>query len=124
MYSAFKHLHLTFIAISVLLFLLRFVWVMRDSAMMQKKWVKIVPHINDTLLLLSAVGLMVMIHQYPFVNTWLTAKLLGLVAYIGFATMALKSAGGKRWLGFALAVITLWYVVNVAVTKSALASLG
>ena len=37
------------------------------------------PHVNDTLLLLAAIGLSVVQQQYPFVHGWVTAKVLGLL---------------------------------------------
>ena len=58
MYAAFKHIHLLTVAISLGFFVLRGVWMLSGSALLQKKWVKILPHIVDTLLLVSAIGLM------------------------------------------------------------------
>ncbi len=54
-----KTLHLTTIAISLALFILRGVWMMADSPRLQARWVRIVPHLNDTLLLASGIGLAV-----------------------------------------------------------------
>ena len=51
MYAAFKHLHVLFVLISISLFLFRFVLLLLDSPLLKKKWLKIVPHVNDTLLL-------------------------------------------------------------------------
>ena len=47
------------------------------------------------LVLLSAAGLCVSIGQYPFVDGWLTEKLIGLVAYVALGIMSLKSAKSK-----------------------------
>lgn len=121
MYMMFKHLHLTFIAISVILFVLRFSWRLRDSEMLQRKWVKVVPHVNDTLLLLSAIGLMVVLQQYPFQTAWLTDKLIGLIGYIIAGVFALKSqTRGKQWGGFIVAVVFLLYLLHIALSKQAL----
>ena len=60
MYIAFKHSHMMFAVISGLFFLVRGCWMLMDSGMLQKKWVKILPHVNDTLLLLCAIVLCVM----------------------------------------------------------------
>lgn len=56
MYEMTKHLHLTFMLLSVLLFLTRFVLTLNASPILQKKALKIAPHIIDTfgLLLLLA----------------------------------------------------------------------
>jgi uncharacterized membrane protein SirB2 len=42
----------------------------------------------DTLLLVAALMLMFIVRQYPFVNGWLTAKVLLLVLYIGLGFVA------------------------------------
>lgn len=121
MYMAVKHIHLTLIAVSVLFFITRYIWVMTDSAMMQKKWVKVVPHIVDTLLLTSALVLCVILTQYPFVTAWLTEKLIGLILYIGFGLLALKLGKDKKikTVGFVLAIATIAFMGKLAVTKQA-----
>jgi hypothetical protein len=50
----------------------------------------VLPHVVDSCLLLSAIGLAWMAGQYPFVHGWLTAKIVGLLAYIGLGMLALK----------------------------------
>lgn len=119
MYMMFKHLHLTAVALSIALFVMRFIWLQRQSPMMQKKWVKVVPHVIDTVLLLSALSLCVILVQYPFVNAWLTAKVLGVVCYILMGLWALKWArnNAMRWAGFAGALCWLAFTAKVAVTK-------
>jgi uncharacterized membrane protein SirB2 len=76
------------------------------------------------LLLVSAIGLMLVLSQYPLTHHWLTAKILGLVGYIGFGTVALKR--GKtmktRLLALVAALLCLGYILAVALTRSA--SLG
>ena len=65
-YEAIKHLHMTFARLSIIGFVLRGVWMMRDSPMLGRRLVRILPHIIDTLLLVTAIALAVMIAQYPF----------------------------------------------------------
>lgn len=107
--------------ISISLFILRFFWVLRDSEMMGKKWVKIVPHVNDTILLIAAILLAISIEQYPFVHVWLSAKFIALVFYIVFGLFALKRAKTKQVQGvfFVLAIMSFGYIVMVALTRSA-----
>ena len=95
MYMALKHLHMTFAGLSIGLFVLRGIWMFADSPRLNAKLTRIVPHVVDTVLLASAVGLMFVIHQYPFAQGWLTAKLLGLVLYIVLGTIALKRGSTK-----------------------------
>ncbi len=121
MYAAFKHLHVLFVLISISLFLFRFVLLLLDSPLLKKKWLKIVPHINDTLLLLSAVGIMVTLSMYPIQVPWLTDKVIGVIAYIGFGVLAMKGkTAGARWLGFVGACGWIVFLLYVAVSKQAL----
>jgi uncharacterized membrane protein SirB2 len=65
MYEMVKHLHLTAIVLSVLLFLFRFVLIKTQSPMLQQKWLKILPHLVDTFLVVSGDILSAMLKQYP-----------------------------------------------------------
>jgi len=115
-YLAFKNLHLATLTITLALFLLRGFWMMADSPRLQARWVRIVPHVNDTLLLLSGIALAVLIQQYPLVHGWLTAKLLALIVYIVLGTLALKRGKTKsqRVAAWFAALLTLGYMVAVA----------
>ncbi|XOV77825.1 MAG: SirB2 family protein [Aestuariibacter sp.] len=119
MYFAVKHIHLTAIAISVALLLLRFFWVVTENQMMSRKWVKITPHIVDTVLLASALTLCVMIAQYPFVHGWVTEKVLGVVLYIFLGLVALKKAktNAVRSVAMIGGLATLMAIAKIAVTK-------
>ena len=120
-YLALKHLHITFAVLSGSFFLLRGVWMLLDSSLLQRRWVKVVPHVVDTLLLTSALGLVFWSGQYPFVQAWLTAKVLALVAYIVLGTIALKRGKTQGVRAFALlaALATFAYIVAVALTRNA-----
>ncbi|MEG3768137.1 SirB2 family protein [Alteromonas sp. 14N.309.X.WAT.G.H12] len=122
MYMMFKHIHLTAIALSVFLFVLRFIWSQFSPSVLEKKWLKITPHIVDTILLLSALCLCVILNQYPFVQGWLTFKVVGLVAYILLGLFALKWARNAplKWIGFIGALTWLGLIAKVAVTKQPL----
>ena len=89
-YLLLKHLHVTCVVISITGFFLRGIWMLRDSPLLDRLWVRVVPHVNDTLLLVAAVGLSIVQQQYPFVHGWVTAKVLGLLGYIGFGLFALR----------------------------------
>lgn len=115
-YFLLKHIHVSCAVISFALFFLRGIWSFNGSPIMRQRWVKIVPHVVDTLLLASALALAFTIQQYPFVDGWLTAKFFGLVLYILLGTLALKYGKTKAvrvsaWLA-ALAVFA--YIVLVA----------
>lgn len=118
-YYALKHFHMACAGLSGALFLLRGAWMLRASPMLQQKWVRIAPHLVDTLLLASAIGLAVWSGQYPGPQAWLTAKLLALVGYIVLGSIALKRGRTKkqRQAAFVAALALFGYIVAVAVTK-------
>lgn len=122
LYSWVKDFHIFTVILSITLFILRFFWKRAGSAMMQKRWVKILPHMNDTFLLLSGVSLLVILHWNPFITpvAWLTEKLVGVVIYIalGFIALSNKPRSQKtRWVAFILALSCLYLVIRLAMTK-------
>jgi uncharacterized membrane protein SirB2 len=70
----------------------------------------------DTVLLTAALMLVTILRQYPFVQAWLTVKVLLLVVYIVLGTFALKRAptrqGRARFYFAALAVFL--FIASVA----------
>jgi uncharacterized membrane protein SirB2 len=125
-YLALKHLHLTAVILSFALFVLRGLWMLADSPALQRRWVRIVPHLVDTVLLASAIGLALTLRQYPFVDGWLTAKVLALIAYIILGSIALKRGRTKpiRAVAWIAALATFGYIVSVALTRHPLGFLG
>ncbi len=122
MYMAMKHLHLTAIALSLLFLILQVVSHLLDSKMKDAKWLKILPHIINTVLILTAIGLCVSLAQYPFVHAWVTSKLIGLVAYVLLALVAVKWARTNAMRVFALIGAIAWLVLTgkVAISKAPL----
>ena len=122
MYTGLKHLHMLCALISITGFTLRGIWMLVDSDMLNKKFVKVAPHIVDTVLLVTAFLLAWQLGQYPFTAAWLTAKFLGLLAYIALGMIALKKGKTKtvRGAAFILALVTFVYIIGVARTKSVL----
>ncbi|MGL5223737.1 MAG: SirB2 family protein, partial [Aeromonas sp.] len=113
-------LHMTLALISVLLFIYRWSLALAGSERLQQKWLKILPHINDTLLLVLGVLLAVMLQMSPSQQPWLMAKLIALVLYIGLGTMALKRPLRSQKLITGIAALAMFgYMVGAAVTKSA-----
>lgn len=119
LYPAVKHFHFMLIALSVVFFTVRFVLHLRGSAVLEKKFLKIAPHVIDTFLLLSGLTLCFIIHQFPFVDNWLTEKIAAVVAYILLAMIAMKANRGKLFKIFAYigAISWLVYAARVAVLK-------
>lgn len=112
-------LHITLTLISVSGFVLRAGWSLTDRAMLDRKLVRIFPHIIDTLLLLTGV---LLAFDLPdgLLTDWLLAKLIALVGYIGFGVVALRATGSKRWIGIVGALVCVCYIYLVAVNRSVL----
>ncbi|PKO85008.1 MAG: regulator SirB [Betaproteobacteria bacterium HGW-Betaproteobacteria-11] len=116
MYLAIKHLHLLCVAVSGLGFLARGVLRLNDSPWLARPWVRIAPHVNDTVLLVAGLALAALSGQYPFVDAWLTAKVLGLLAYIALGTLALGRARTRRgqFASFIAALLVFVWMASVA----------
>jgi uncharacterized membrane protein SirB2 len=112
-----KSIHISCVASSYMLFFLRGIWSLNGSAIMSQRWVKIVPHVVDTLLIVSAVALAFSIRQYPFVDAWLTAKIFALLLYIGLGFVALRYGRSKtiRLSAWIMAQLVFIYIVMVAI---------
>lgn len=121
-YIGIKHLHLLTVAISIVLFILRFFWKWRNSAMMERRWVKITPHVNDTVLFATGIALVFITHFYPFTpqGTWLTEKLVGVIIYVvlGYVALSKRSRSQKvRCFAFVAALACMYLIIKLAMTK-------
>lgn len=121
-YLALKHLHMSFAALSGALFLIRGILMLRvtDSAsFMKKTWLDRSTHVIDTVLLASALGLVIWSAQYPGVLPWLTVKVIAVVAYIVAGAIALRRGKTRavRTGAFVAALLIFAYIVKLAVTK-------
>lgn len=126
LYLAIKHLHITCVVLSISGFCLRGFLHLRKSALARRRWLRIVPHVNDAILLTAAIALTILIGQYPFVDAWLTAKVFGLIAYIILGALALQAGRSPRLriaAGLA-AVFVFGWIVTVALTKDPLGYLS
>lgn len=118
----FKHLHMTLAVISISLFTLRFIWLLAQSASLQKKWIKITPHIVDTLLLVLGVVMAVKLSINPVEQLWLAEKILAVFAYIftGYYTLKLARNRTMQIIGYLGAMGWVMLIVRLAMTKQAM----
>lgn len=130
LYVAVKHLHIVCVALSITGFCLRGMLLLQKSALAgrqnERRWLRILPHVNDSILLAAAITLTVLIGQYPFVDTWLTAKIFGLIAYIILGALALAPGRSPqlRIPAGVAAVAVFGWIVSVALTKHPLGMLA
>ncbi|HQZ07445.1 MAG: SirB2 family protein [Rhodoferax sp.] len=125
-YADIRLLHISCAAISISLFLLRGAMQFSGIDWRQWRWLRIVPHVNDTLLLGAAVALSLYSHQYPLAQGWLTAKVLALLLYVGLGSIAFRAGRprAQQAVAFVAALLTVAYIVSVAINRSPTAGLG
>ena len=118
-YLWLKHLHISCVVLSGSLFALRGWWMLQAPHRLQQRWVRVLPHGIDTLLLASAVGLAVWSGQYPLAQDWLTAKVLALLVYIALGSVALKygSTRAVQASAWVAALLVFAYIVATALRK-------
>jgi uncharacterized membrane protein SirB2 len=118
-YLVAKSIHVGCVIVSLSGFAARSALMLAESRWLGMRFVRVAPHLVDTLLLASALWLCWLLGQYPFLQGWLTAKVLGLLAYVGFGTVALRRGRTKpvRVAALAAALLSAAYVVTVALTR-------
>ncbi len=117
--TAIVHLHGLFVILSLIGFITRGYWMLRECPALQARWVKIAPHVIDTLLLLTALwAAWVMFWSNGAHPAFLTAKIVGLIAYIVLGMIALKRGRTKaiRAMAFIAALAVFIYLMAVGKT--------
>lgn len=119
LYPAIKSLHMLCATLSICGLLLRAFWKMVGSALLDAKPVKILPHINDTLLLGCGVALAVIAGINPLTHLWLLAKMVLLLAYIVCGVFILKKAesNAARAAGLFVALVCFAGMGGLAAMK-------
>lgn len=121
MYEILKHLHITAVFISFLLFFIRGQLMMRESAKAKHKVFLIAPHIVNLILILSGITLAVTLHFNPAAQPWLAVKLAALVVYIALGILTFKHSSLKvRKILWLVALIIFAFIVSVAESKNPL----
>jgi uncharacterized membrane protein SirB2 len=119
-YAALKIVHMSCAGISYALFVLRGIWRFTGSPIAAQRWTRVVPHVNDTLLLLAALAMAASLAPYPGYHAFLAAKVGGLLLYILLGMVAFRWARRRpaRLSAWVAAQLVFFYIVAVALTKS------
>jgi len=125
-YILIKSLHMIAAIATISGFVLRGYWMMMQSDKLNLKFVRIAPHVIDTLFLLSGIALVSILQLNAFSEPWLLAKFAGLIGYIVLGTVAIKRGTTLqiRVIAFVGALSLFAYIVGVALTKSAVSWLN
>jgi len=125
-YFTVKTLHQTAVALSLAGFFARGLGGLGGAAWVQGRAAKSMPHVVDTVLLLSALALAWMLRLNPLTTPWLAAKIVALLVYIVLGMVALnpQRALKLRAVAWLAALASFGYIVSVALTKSPLGFFG
>lgn len=126
MYSTLKFLHVGFAILTIAGFVLRGTWMIGRSAYLDRIIVRVLPHVVDTLFLITGIWLVIFLRLNAIEHGWLLAKLTALVLYIVLGAIALRRGRTFRIrvAAFVAALMTYLYVVGVALQKSAMSWLA
>jgi len=119
LYDLLKLAHVTCVVISGSLFIYRFARMNTRPDQPPPKTLKVVPHINDTILLGCALGMLYVAGINPFTMPWLFAKILALLAYIIIGAICMRSIPGSKQqtVSFVAAISIFAYILLVGLSK-------
>ncbi len=115
-YVEIRQVHIGAVIVSGVLMLLRGLAHNLWKASWVKAWpLRFLSYTIDTILLTTALMLMTIVGQYPFVDSWLTIKLTLVLIYIVFGYAALRGQSARlRWGSLGAAVVTYGFIVTIA----------
>ena len=118
-YGTLKMVHESAVAVSFAGFFARGVGMLRNAGWVRHRAARTLPHLVDTVLIVSALWLAWILRLTPMNAPWIAAKIIGLFAYIALGMVALrfgrtKAARATAWIA---AMLTFGYIVSVAVAK-------
>lgn len=121
-YLEIRSAHIGAVIASGLLLLIRGLGHNLAGAAWATAWpVRVLSYTIDTVLLTAALMLTTIVKQYPFVDSWLTMKVLLLVAYIMLGYNALRGRTTRvRWASLAAAALVYGFIVSIARAHSPL----
>lgn len=116
-YLTLLHIHVGSVAVSGSLFAIRGILHVAGFRFVNHWVLRIAAILIDTTLLVSAILLTIVVHQYPFVQGWLTTKVVLLLVYIVIGYIALKRTRTPRGRATALllALAVFAYIIGVAI---------
>jgi uncharacterized membrane protein SirB2 len=119
-YPQIKFVHILCVILSGSLFALRGGLMLAHSRYTNHVALRMLSYTIDTTLLTAALMLITLLHQYPFVQAWLTVKVLLLAVYIVLGVFALRRArtrSGQIACYFA-ALGVYAFIISVAIAHS------
>lgn len=118
-WSFVKPLHVALAVLAAASFSLRGYWMLARSPRLEMPAVRRLPHVIDSLLLLTGLGMAIGLAVSPFAHPWFAAKLAAIVVYVAAGHVALKRGRTyrQRALAFAVSLVVLAYIFAVAMSR-------
>jgi uncharacterized membrane protein SirB2 len=118
-YNLLKLGHIACVVISGSLFIYRYARLSLHPDRPLPKALKVLPHVNDTVLLSCAIGMLILIGLNPFSTPWLLAKIVALLVYIVLGAICMRSSPGSRrqTVSFVAAISVFAYILSVGLSK-------
>src|SRR4051812_47615162 len=125
-YPDIKWVHICAVIASGSLFMLRGAGVLAGARWPMWAPLRYLTYSIDTVLLTAALMLVTILHQYPFVQAWLTVKVLLLVVYIVLGSFALRRARTRqsRAILYLTALAVYLFIASVARAHDPLGALS
>ncbi len=119
-YLAVKTIHQAAVALSFGGFFVRGLAALLGARWVRRRAARTLPHVVDSVLLVSAIALAWSLRLDPTSTPWLAAKIIGLLVYIALGVVALRPGRsvGLRAAAWVTALVTFGYIVSVAMTKN------
>ena len=120
-YASLKALHAGCAYLSITGFVARYLMMLAGSELLRARVVRVLPHVVDTVLLVSAIALAWQLSASPLRDAWLAAKIGALLGYIVIGAVALRYGRSRRLRAVSgiVAIAIFAFIVSVARTKSA-----
>ena len=118
-YATVKLVHQVAVVLSLTGFAVRGAGSLAGARWVASRAAKTLPHVVDTVLLVSALALAWMLRLTLDSAPWLISKIAGLVVYIGLGVVALRHSRLRvRAAAWVAALLTATWIVSVALTKN------
>jgi uncharacterized membrane protein SirB2 len=115
-YPQIKWVHVAAVIASGVLFFVRGWGLNLGANWMMAAPLRYLSYTIDTVLLTAALMLVTILHQYPFVQAWLTVKIVCLIVYIVLGSFALKRGrtSAVRMTCWMTALVVYAFIISVA----------
>lgn len=117
-YPQIKAVHIAAVIASGSLFFLRGAAVQFGAQWAMAAPLRYLSYSIDTMLLTAALMLATILHQFPFVHGWLTAKVLLLVCYVALGSLALKRGRTRAVRASCWVAALLVYLFMVSIARA------